>query len=68
MNRWPIRGYWIQFDPTTHRGAFWLNVDNDKEPELRKDNVSAEDMAVVTAILTTGRAVYFQNGSLGVEA
>ena len=68
MNQWAITGYWLIFDPTTHRGGFALNLDRDKDPEIRKDNLSAEDMAVVSAILTTGRAVYLQNGILRTEA
>jgi hypothetical protein len=62
-----IRSYWIQFNPKTRRGAFWLDFQGSSEPDVTKNDLTPEDVAAVTAILTTGRAVFFQDGSLGVE-
>jgi len=64
---YPIKGYWIKYNPRTHQGAVWLNMDNDPQPELNLQNLSAEDVAAMAAILNSGRALYLPDGSIMME-
>lgn len=61
---WPILGYWIKFNPKTHLGTVWLNMDNDPQPEVTLDNLPPEEVAALATILGSGRARYLADGSI----
>jgi hypothetical protein len=68
MKNWPVRDYWVRYDPATHCAKIWLSIENDPAPEVIKENLSAEDMAAIAVILLGGGARYFEDGSIGVES
>jgi hypothetical protein len=61
---WPIRGYWIKYDPKTHVGTIWLNMNDSPQPELTLNNVPPQEVAAIAAILSSGRARYTSDGSI----
>lgn len=61
---WPILGYWIRFNPKTHVGVIWLNMDNDSQPEVMLNNLSPEEVAAIATILSSGRARYMPDNSI----
>ena len=68
MKNWPVKDYWVRYDPATHRAKLWLSIANGPAPEVIKENLSAEDMAAIAVILASGGALYFEDGSIGVES
>jgi hypothetical protein len=60
----PVTGYWISFNPKAHQGEVWLNMDNDAQPELHQQNLPAQDIAAMAAILNSGRARLRPDGAL----
>jgi|GEM_PF-6140217 len=68
MKNWPVKDYWVKYDPATHRAKIWLSIDSGPAPEVIKENLSAEDMAAIAVILLGGGALYFEDGSIGVES
>lgn len=65
---WPIKGYWIGFNPSTHQGIVGLQMDNDAAPDLKFENLSGDDVAALAAILTRGGAEYHSSGIIGIKA
>lgn len=68
MKNWPIKNYWVRYDPATHSAKIWLSIENSPAPEVVKDDLSAEDLAAIAVILANGGALYFEDGSIGVES
>ena len=68
QQEWPIRGYWIGYDPKTHQGRVSLQMDNDAPPDIDFKNLSAEDVSALAAILTRGGAYYHVSGIIGIKA
>jgi len=62
----PILGYRIRFNPTTRQGRIQLQLDPDKEADVDKEGLSAEDIVAITAILTRGNAYYSSDGSINI--
>lgn len=68
VKSWPIKGYWIAFNPDTHVGIVGLQLDNDADPDKTFENLSANDVAALAAILTRGGAEYRSNGLVVIKA
>jgi hypothetical protein len=61
---WPIRGYWIKFNPKTHMGTIWLNMNDSSQPEVTLNNLSPEETSAIAAILASGRAHLMSDGTI----
>jgi hypothetical protein len=67
QQEWPIRGYWISFNPKNHLGRIALQLDNDAPPDVDFKNLSPEDVSAMAAILSRGGAFYHVQGFIGVK-
>jgi len=63
---WPVKNYWIKFDPKTSKGAIWLNMNDSSAPELNVQDISPQEVAALAVILGSGRARYMPDGSIMV--
>lgn len=66
---WPIKGYFIGYDPKTHQGRVLLDmVETQAGSEIKFENLTAEDIVVLTGILTRGGARYYKSGIVGIRS
>ena len=68
VKSWPIRGYWIGFNPKTHKGLVALQMDNNADdPELTFKDLPGDDVAALAAILTQSGVEYRSTGLIGIK-
>ena len=68
QNVWPVRGYWIGFNPKTHSGIVGLQLDKDRDSDVKFENLTAEDITALVAILSRGGAEYYRStGIIGIS-
>ena len=67
VKSYPIKGYWIGFNPKTREGVVALQMDNNPDPDVKFENLSSDDVAALAAILTQGGAEYRSSGIVGIK-
>lgn len=65
---WPVLGYWIGFNPKTHAGTVALQLDADAPPDVTFQNLTADDVTALVAILARGGAQFYSDsGTIGIK-
>ena len=67
QNVWPVKGYQVVFNPRTHEGGVGLNLDNNPANDVKFENLTADDITAILAILKSGAEYYKNSGSIGVK-